>query len=92
MNDKNFNVKDGAAILIASDGVTDPFMQPQKDAGKILKEDALKLYEVMNSNDNAEDAADSLKDMIWDTQVKEKKKIKQDDRTGLFLYMNTSSL
>jgi len=46
----------------------------------------------MNSNDNAEDAADSLKDMIWDTQVKEKKKIKQDDRTGLFLYMNTSSL
>ena len=92
LNDKNFNVKDGAAILIASDGVTDPFMQPQRDAGKILKANALKLYEVINSSDNAEDAADSLKNMIWDTQVKEKKKIKQDDRTGLFLYMNTSSL
>ena len=67
-------------------------MQPQRDAGKILKANALKLYEVINSSDNAEDAADSLKDMIWDTQVKEKKKIKQDDRTGLFFYMNTSTL
>ena len=90
LNDKNFNTKDGAAILIASDGVTDPFMQLQSGAGKILKANALKLYDVINSNDNAEDAANALQNMIWDTQVKEKKKIKQDDRTGLFLYMNAS--
>ena len=91
LNDKSFNAKDGAAILIASDGITDPFMQPQRDAGKILKANAIKLYEVINSSDNAEDAADSLKNMIWDTQVKEKKKIKQDDRTAIFFYMNTST-
>ena len=37
-----------------------------------------------------EDAANALKNLIWDTQVKEKKKIKPDDRTGLFFYMNAS--
>lgn len=49
-----------------------------------------KLYEVLNSSDNAEDAANSLRDLIWDTQVKEKKKIKPDDRTALFFYMDVS--
>ena len=80
----------GAAILIASDGVTDPFMKSQRGAGKILKANASKLYEVLNSSDNAEDAANSLRDLIWDTQVKEKKKIKPDDRTALFFYMDVS--
>ena len=90
LHDKSFKTKDGAAILIASDGVTDPFMEPQRDAGKILMTNATKLYKVINLSDNAEDAANFLKDMIWDTQVKEKKKIKSDDRTGLFIYMNDS--
>jgi serine/threonine protein phosphatase PrpC len=88
LHDKSFNAKDGAALLIASDGVTDPFMKSQRGAGKILKANASKLYEVINSSDNAEDAANAIKNLIWDTQVKEKKKIKTDDRTGLFLYMN----
>jgi serine/threonine protein phosphatase PrpC len=85
---KNFHAKDGAAILIASDGITDPFMKSQKGAGNILKTNAPRLYEIMNSCNNEEDAAEALKNLIWDTQVKEKKKIKPDDRTGLFLYMN----
>ncbi len=90
LHDKSFNAKAGAAILIASDGVTDPFMKSQRGAGKILKANASKLYEVLNSSDNAEDAANSLRDLIWDTQVKEKKKIKSDDRTALFFYMDVS--
>lgn len=89
LHDKRFNAKAGAAILIASDGVTDPFMKSQKGAGKILKANASKLYEIINSSGNAEEAANALKDLIWDTQVKEKKKIKSDDRTGLFFYMDT---
>ena len=90
LNDQIFTTKDEAVILIASDGITDPFMKSQREAGTILQPDAIKLYEVMNSSDNAEDAANNLKNLIWDTQVKEKKKIKSDDRTGIFLYMNTT--
>jgi len=88
LHEKNFNAKDGAAILIATDGVTDSFMEPQREAGKISMEDALKIHKVINSSSNAMNAAEALSNLIWDTQVKEKKKIKPDDRTGLFLYMN----
>jgi hypothetical protein len=42
----------------------------------------------INTNSNAEDAANALKDMIWNTRVEEKKKIKVDDRTGIFFYLN----
>ncbi|MFT5396236.1 MAG: serine/threonine protein phosphatase PrpC [Gammaproteobacteria bacterium] len=90
LNEKSFYVKDGAALLIASDGITDPFMDPQKESGKIPKENALKLYELINSTNNAEEASEALKDLFWDTQVKEKKKIKADDRTGIFIYMNVA--
>ena len=90
LHDINFNTKEGSAILIASDGVTDPFMKSQRDAGKILKSNAPKLYKLFNSNDNAKDAAIFLENMIWDTQVKESQKIKPDDRTGIFFYMNSS--
>lgn len=88
LNEKKFYTKDGAAILIASDGITDPFMEPQREAGKIPKENILKLYDLIESNVNAEEAAEALKDLFWDTQVKEKRKIKSDDRTGIFLYMH----
>tara|TARA_R110002096_G_C14660800_1_gene727826 strand:+ start:15461 stop:16318 length:858 start_codon:yes stop_codon:yes gene_type:complete len=90
LNEKSFYVKNGAALLIASDGITDPFMDPQKEAGKILKEDALKLHELINSTNDAEEAAEALKDLFWDTQVIEKRKIKADDRTGIFLFMNAA--
>lgn len=88
LNERRFYVKEDAAILIASDGITDPFMEPQRSAGEVLKADAEKLYNVINSNDNAEAAAEALKEVFWDTQVKEKQKIKADDRTGIFIYMN----
>ena len=88
LHDHKFNAKPGTAILIASDGITDPFMKPQTDYGKIPEEDAPKLYEVMNSNNNAEDAASALEDLFWTTQVTERTKIKQDDRTGLFFFMD----
>ncbi len=87
LNEKSFYAKEGAKLLIASDGITDPFMKPQRTAGTVLERTAPKLYELLDSNNNAEAAADALKDLIWDTQVKEKIKIKADDRTGLFLYM-----
>ena len=87
INTINFDAKDGTVLLIASDGVTDVFMNTQRDAGSILESDAPKLYNIINSNNNAEDAANALKDMVWDTQVEEKKKIKADDRAGLFFYM-----
>ena len=87
LNEKSFYARRGAAILIATDGITDPFMIPHKQAGKILQQNAEKLYDVLNSNENAEDAVTMLKDIIWDTQVKEKIKIKADDRTGIFIYM-----
>lgn len=89
LNERRFNTKDGAVVLIASDGITDPFMKPQREAGTVPKSDAGKLYKIIETSDNAEDASNSLKDLIWDTQVKEKIKIKSDDRTGIFLYMNT---
>ena len=87
LNEKRFYTKDGTAILIASDGITDPFMEPQIEAGTIPKTNAIKLHELIESSHTAKDAAEALKDLVWDTQVKEKKKIKSDDRTGLFLYM-----
>ncbi len=90
LNKKNFYTKDNAAVLIASDGITDPFMQPQREVGEVLKENAKKLYKLLNSSENAEAAVETLKDIIWDTQVKEKKKIKSDDRTGIFIYMNAA--
>ena len=90
LNEKSFVTKDDAVMLIASDGITDPFIEPQREAGAISKSDAEKIYEVINASDTAEDAAEALKELIWDTQVKEKIKIKSDDRTGLFLYMNAA--
>ena len=89
LNEKHFYTKDDAALLIASDGITDPFMEPQREVGEIPPDNAPKLYELLNSNENAEAAVEALKDLIWDTQVKEKKKIKSDDRTGIFIYMHT---
>ncbi|MBF8269804.1 MAG: hypothetical protein HW386_1513 [Gammaproteobacteria bacterium] len=89
LHEKRFNVKDRSAVLIATDGITDPFMAPQKEAGKIPEPGAPKLYEIMNSSHNAQEAVDSLAAMIWDTQVKEKIRIKPDDRTGLFIYMDS---
>ena len=90
LNELSFSTKDGAVILIASDGITDPFIEMQRESGAIPKLDAERIYEVINSNDNAEDAAEALKELIWDTQVKEKIKIKSDDRTAIFLYMNAA--
>lgn len=90
LNEASFNTKDGAVILIASDGIIDPFVTIQKEAGAIQKTGAEKIYEVINSSETAEEAVEALKDLIWDTQVKEKIKIKSDDRTGIFLYMNAS--
>ena len=85
-----FNAKPDTAILLASDGITDPFMKPQTEHGKIAEEDAPKLYEVFNSANNAGDAADALEDLFWTTQVTERTKIKQDDRTGIFFYMDAA--
>ena len=87
LHEKVFNARDRSALLIATDGITDPFLAPQKEAGKIPEDGAPKLFEVLNSCVNSELAAKSLEEMIWDTQVKEKIKIKPDDRTGLFIYM-----
>ncbi len=89
LNDKYFDAKADTAIVIASDGVTDPFMDPQSQAGNIAQEDAEKLYEIFNSSANAEEATIALENMIWDTRVSQKKKIKPDDRTALFLYIQS---
>ncbi|MFT7460268.1 MAG: hypothetical protein ACI909_002956 [Planctomycetota bacterium] len=88
LHDKYFDAKAGTAIVIASDGVTDPFMNPQSEAGKILQADAEKLYEVFSSSRYAEEAVVALENMIWETRVSQKKKIKPDDRTALFLYLS----
>lgn len=88
LNERIFNNKDGAVILIASDGITDPFIPLQKDAGTIAKSAAEKIYNLIESSENAEQAVESLKELIWDTQVVEKRKIKSDDRTGIFFYMS----
>lgn len=90
LNDHKFNAKPDTAILIASDGITDPFMKPQTELGNIPKENASKLYEVLNQNNNAEDAADALEDLFWSTQVTDRQKIKRDDRTAIFLYMDSA--
>ena len=88
IHEKRFNARDRTAILLATDGITDPFMISQKEAGRIPEPNAPKLYEVINLCHIAEDAVTSLEEMIWDTQVKEKIKIKPDDRTALFIYMD----
>lgn len=90
LNERIFNNKDGAVIVIASDGITDPFIPLPKEAGAITKSGAEKFYNLIETNENAKQAVESLKELIWDTQVVEKKKIKADDRTALFFYMNTS--
>lgn len=89
LHEKVFNTKDRSAILIATDGITDPFMAPQKEADRIPETGAEKLYQIINSSNTAEEAVSSLEEMIWDTQVKEKIKIKPDDRTGIFIYMDS---
>ncbi len=91
INDVSFYTKDGAILLIASDGITDPFITPQREVGTIAQDDAEKIYDVLNTSETAEDAVNAMSDLIWDTQVKDKVKIKSDDRTGIFLYMNAAS-
>ena len=82
-----FDAKADTALMIATDGVTDPFMDPQRDAGNIPKDKAEKLYELLGANNNAENAAMAMEDMIWDTRVSQKQKIKPDDRTAMFLFI-----
>lgn len=89
LHEKKFTARDRSAILIATDGITDPFVAPLTEAARIPKADAPKLYQVINSSRKAEDAANALGELIWDTQVKEGIKIKSDDRTGLFIYMDS---
>jgi serine/threonine protein phosphatase PrpC len=89
IHDLNFNVREGSALLLASDGITDPFMQPQNEAGRISMKDAPKLYQVFNESEKAEDAVNSIENIIWNTQVNEKIKLKPDDRTALFIFMNS---
>jgi serine/threonine protein phosphatase PrpC len=88
LHDKYFDAKSDTAMVIASDGVTDPFMDPQSEAGNIPETEAEKLYELFADNANAEESVVALENMIWDTRVSQKKKIKPDDRTALFLYIN----
>ena len=88
LHDKYFDAKSGTAMLIASDGVTDPFMDPQNEAGHIPESEAEKLYELFADNVNADESVVALENMIWDTRVSQKKKIKPDDRTALFLYIS----
>jgi len=87
LHDKYFDAKTGTALVIASDGVTDPFMDPQSQAGNIPQTDAEKLYELFSTSNNANESVIALENMIWDTRVSQKKKIKPDDRTALFLYI-----
>jgi serine/threonine protein phosphatase PrpC len=91
LNEETFNTKDGAVLLIASDGITDPFINLQKESGALPTEENEKVYDILNSNQSAQKAVEALKDLVWDTQVKDKIKIKSDDRTGIFLYMNAAS-
>ena len=87
LHDLNFSARDGTALLLATDGVTDPFMAPMIDAGSIKLSDAAKLYQVFYEGDTAEAAVKALENIIWNTQVVEKKRIKQDDRTAMFIFM-----
>lgn len=89
LNDIYFDAKVDTAILIATDGITDPFMEPQAASGDILERDAGKLYELFEARKGAEDTAAALESLIWDVQVMEKKRIKPDDRTGLFLFIKS---
>ena len=89
LHEKQFAARDRSSILIATDGITDPYMAPQREAGKIPEAGAPKLYDIINSSHTAEEAVAAMAEMIWDTQVKEKIKIKPDDRTGLFIYMDS---
>ena len=88
LHDLNFSARDGTALLLATDGVTDPFMEPMIEAGGIMPTNAAKLYQVFYESDTAEGAVSSLESIIWSTQVTEKKRIKQDDRTAMFIFMN----
>ncbi len=83
-----FDAKADTALMVATDGVTDPFMEPQREAGNILKENAEKLYELLSANNTSEAAALAMEDMIWETRVSQRQKIKPDDRTALFLFIN----
>ncbi len=86
LHNKYFDAKANTAMVIATDGVTDPFMEPQSAAGNILESDAENLYKIFSESNNAEESVLALENMIWDTRVSQKKKIKPDDRTALFLY------
>lgn len=90
LHDKYFDAKANTAMLIACDGVTDPFMEPQSHAGNIPISDAEKLYDVFNSSSNAQESVIALENVIWNTRVMEKKKIKSDDRTAIFIYINSA--
>ena len=90
LHDKYFDAKANTAILIACDGVTDPFMEPQSAAGNISKAGAEKLYDVFNSSSNAQESVVALENVFWNTRVMEKKKIKSDDRTAIFIYINSA--
>lgn len=87
INERIFKVKDGGKLLIASDGITDPFVLLQKKAGTIIQSDAEKIYQLLETSETPEQAVETLKEIIWDTQVVDKIKIKADDRTGIFFYM-----
>ncbi|HLB30502.1 MAG TPA: PP2C family serine/threonine-protein phosphatase [Gammaproteobacteria bacterium] len=87
LHDLNFSARDGTALLLATDGITDPFMASMIDAGGIKLADAPKLYQVFDEGETAEAAVKSLEEIIWNTQVVEKKRLKQDDRTAMFIFM-----
>ena len=90
LNERMFNIKDGGKLLIASDGICDPFIDSHKEAATIPQSEAEKIYALLEKSDNAEQAVEAMKELIWDTQVVDKIKIKADDRTGLFFYMGES--
>jgi len=85
---KYFDAKADTAMLIASDGITDPFMDTRNTAGNIPRNEAEKLYELFDESGDAEASVSALESMIWNTRVMEKKKIKPDDRAALFLFIN----
>lgn len=87
LHDFNFSARDGTALLLATDGITDPFMASMIDAGGIKLADAPRLYQVFDEGETAEAAVRSLEEIIWNTQVVEKKRLKQDDRTAMFIFM-----
>ena len=90
INERTFNTKEGGKLLIASDGITDPFIALHNEAGTVDQYDAEKIFNLMETSETAEQAVESLKELIWDTQVVDKIKIKSDDRTGIFFFMTES--